>query len=82
MTWNLFGKKFFDIKLTQYEDLSNQQLGEISFIDDVYSKVVDYQKHEIPPVGIKKFSFIEVKSFEVFLGSWKDVIKETISMIA
>ena len=70
-----------DIKLMQYEDLSGQQLGEISFIDDVYGKIVDYQKHEIPPEGIKKFSFMEVKSFEVFIGSWKFVVKEAVNMI-
>ena len=62
----------------QYDDLSNQQLGEISCIEDIFNKVVDYQLHEASPTGIKTFSFIEIKSFEVFIDSWKTIVKDTI----
>lgn len=70
-----------DVKLIQYDDLCNQRLGEISCIEYVFNKVVDYQLHEASPTGIKTFSFIKIKSFEVFIDSWKTDVKDTIDLI-
>jgi len=68
-------------KLLCCEDLADQQYEEMYYVDDTYSKIWDYQKHEAIPEGIRKFSFIEMKKFEVFIGSGKAVIKEAIDVV-